>query len=159
MPDATFDVITASQCWLYFDRERASREVIRLLRPDGRLMTCHFCWLPLVDETTRLTEQLVLKFNPNWTGGGFDGNVPRELPWAKPYFEVDDFFVFDAQVPFTRESWRGRFRACRGIGASLPAEEVAAFDHELAALLETILPPQFSVVHRIDCHILRPRDG
>lgn len=152
---SSFDVVTASQCWLYFDKERACREVIRLLRPGGRLMTCHFCWLPLVDETTRLTEQLVLKFNPNWTGGGFDGNVPRELRWAKPYFVDDGFFVFDADIPFTRESWRGRFRACRGVGASLSPEEVAAFDAELAALLEEIVPPAFTVVHRIDCHILR----
>jgi SAM-dependent methyltransferase len=157
LSDATFDVVTASQCWPYFDRDRVCREVIRLLRPGGRLMTCHLCWLPLVDDTTRRTEALVLKYNPQWTGGGFDGNVPRELPSLKPAFDVDDFFVFDAAIPFTRESWRGRFRACRGVGASLTAEEIAAFDRELATLLEEIVPPEFTVVHRIDCHILRPR--
>ena len=156
LPGSSFDIITASQCWLYFDRERACREVLRLLRPGGRLMTCHLCWLPLLDETTRLTEQLVLKYNPQWTGGGYEGNIPRELPWMKPAFDVDDFFIFDAAIPFTRESWRGRFRACRGVGASLSPDEIAAFDAELAALLDEIVPPEFTIVHRIDCHILRP---
>lgn len=157
LPDASFDVVTASQCWLYFDKQLACREVIRLLRPLGRLMTCHLCWLPLIDETTRRTEELVLKYNPAWTGAGYDGHVPREHPWMKPSFEVVDYFVFDAEIPFTRESWRGRFRACRGVGASLSPVEVAAFDRELAGLLEQIVPLQFQVPHRIDCHILRPR--
>ena len=75
----------------------------------------------------------------------------------KPWFDVVDFFVFDAEIPFTRESWRGRFRACRGVGAGLTAEEVAAFDREHAELLEATVPPSFTVRHRIDCHILRPR--
>jgi SAM-dependent methyltransferase len=153
----SFDVITASQCWLYFDQKQACAEVIRLLRPGGRLTTCHLCWLPLVDETTRLTEELVRKYSPQWTGGGFDGHVPREQPWMKPSFEVVDFFVFDAAIPFTHDSWRGRFRACRGIGAALEPEAVTAFDQELAKLLEEITPPNFTVVHRIDCHILLPR--
>ena len=154
---ASFDVVTASQCWLYFDQPRACREVIRLLRPEGRLLTCHLCWLPLVDELTRQTEELVLKYNPHWSGGGFDGQVPRERPWMTPSFEVVDFFVFDAEMRFTRASWRGRIRACRGVGASLPPDEVSAFDQELAKLLERTVPPSFTVPHRIDCHILRPR--
>lgn len=154
---ARFDVVTASQCWLYFDPTKACPEVIRLLRPKGRFTTCHLCWLPLVDETTRKTEELVLKYNPQWTGGGFDGHVPRERPGLKPWFDVIDYFVFDAEMPFTRESWRGRYRACRGVGASLSPEEIAAFDEELAAMLDQSVPPSFTVVHRIDCHIMRPR--
>jgi SAM-dependent methyltransferase len=156
---AQFDVVTASQCWLYFDQARACREVIRLLRPGGRFVTCHLCWMPTVDETTRKTEAIVLKYNPQWTGAGYDGQVPRERPSLKPWFDVIDFFVFDADIPFTRESWRGRYRACRGVGASLSPEEIQAFDDELAAMLEQDVPPAFTVVHRIDCHIMLPRDG
>jgi hypothetical protein len=59
-------------------------------------------------------------------------------------------------LPFTRASWRGRFRACRGVGASMADDEVAAFDAEHARLLEQSVPAQFTVLHRIDCHIFRP---
>jgi SAM-dependent methyltransferase len=158
LPDASFDVVTASQCWLYFDHEKASREATRLLRPDGRLITCHLCWLPREDEIARRSEELVLKYNPQWTGGGFSGEVSRRWPKMEQFFDVVDFFVFDANIPFTHESWRGRFRACRGIGASLSPQEIAAFDREHAELLARTLEPSFTVLHRVDCHILRPSD-
>jgi SAM-dependent methyltransferase len=154
---ASFDVVTASQCWLYFDHAKASCEVTRLLRPEGRLVTCHLCWLPGEDDIARRSEELVLKYNPQWTGAGFSGEVSRRWPKMEPFFEVVDFFVFDARIPFTRESWRGRFRACRGVGASLTPEEVAAFDRDHAALLERTVGRSFAVLHRIDCHMLQPR--
>jgi hypothetical protein len=113
--------------------------------------------LPREDATARRSEELVLKYNPQWTGGGFSGDVSREWPKMERYFDVIDFFVFDEPIPFTHESWRGRFRACRGIGASLSPREVAAFDREHAELLARTLEPSFTVLHRIDCHILRPR--
>lgn len=53
----------------------------------------------------------------------------------------------DLDVPFTRESWNGRIKACRGIGASLPPEEIAAWEAEHLQLLERIAPESFSVRH------------
>jgi SAM-dependent methyltransferase len=157
LPGASFDVVTASQCWRYFDHEQASREVTRLLRAAGQLVTCHFCWLPDEDEIARRSEELVLKYNPQWTGGGFSGEVSRHWPRMERFFEVVDFFVFDALIPFTHASWRGRFRACRGVGASLSPQEVADFDREHAELLARTVAMSFTVLHRIDCHLLRPR--
>ena len=37
-------------------------------------------------------------------------------------------FHYDEPIPFSRESWRGRIRACRGVGASPPEAEVLRFD-------------------------------
>ena len=37
---------------------------------------------------------------------------------ANGLFEVENSFIYDAPVTFTRESWHGRMRTCRGIGAS-----------------------------------------
>ena len=67
-------------------------------------------------------------------------------------------FYYDEAIAFTRESWRGRFRALRGIGASLPDEEVRAFDREHAKLLEEIAEPDFTVLHRIDAHVFEFAD-
>jgi SAM-dependent methyltransferase len=157
LADASIDALTASQCWRYFDHEEASREATRLLGPEGQLVTCHLCWLPREDELARRSEELVLKYNPQWTGGGYSGEITRSWPKMERFFDVVDFFVFDARIPFTHESWRGRFRACRGVGASLTVEEIAAFDREHAELLARTTAASFSVFHRIDCHILRPR--
>ena len=66
--------------------------------------------------------------------------------------------TFDESIPFTRESWRGRIRACRGVGATLDAEQVAAFDGEHEALLSRVTDDTFQVLHRIDAHVLRPSE-
>ena len=47
------------------------------------------------------------------------GRIAAEPAWAAGRASVAAMFWFDADVPFTRESWRGRMRACRGVGASL----------------------------------------
>jgi len=65
-------------------------------------------------------------------------------------------FFYDEPIAFTRSSWRGRIRACRGIGATLSREEVQRFDAEHAQLLEQSVPESFSLLHRIDCHVFEP---
>ena len=154
--DASFDVVTASQCWLYFDAERALAEVRRVLKPGGVLVTTHFSWLSAADAIARASEQLVLQFNPDWKGAHWEGKVPSVPPWSTGRAAVQAMFWFDEAVPFTAESWCGRMRACRGVGATLSAAEVAAFDAEHRRLLAHIAPPQFTVLHRIDAHLFRP---
>ncbi len=158
-PDRSFDLVTASQCWLYFDKERVVPEVLRLLAPGGRLLTCHQCWLPRRDVVACTTEELVLKFNPDWSAADYAGDVPPMPDWALRRFELVAMFWYDERLPYSRESWRGRIRACRGVGATLPPEAVAAFDAQLASLLEVITEgEEFDVLHRIDAHLLRPPD-
>lgn len=152
LPDASVDVVTASQSWLYFDAARTISEVKRVLRPGGRLVTCHFCWLPS-DPIASASEQLVLKHNPDWTGANWTGLIPQVPKWSVGHFHVDGMFVFDADIPFTTESWRGRIRACRGVGATLDSQQVQNFDREHLATLEHITGECFSVKHRIDAHI------
>lgn len=51
------------------------------------------------------------------------------------------------KVPFTRESWNGRIKACRGIGASLTDNEILMWEREHRDLLENIAPAEFDVLH------------
>lgn len=148
----TFDAVTANQCWLYFDKAKTIAEVRRLLKPGGILCTSHFSWLPRQDEVARKTEELVLKHNPQWTAFNFSGEIPVFPQWAQKDFNVKSFFYYDHPVAFTHESWRGRMRACRGVGAGLNAEEVRRFDEDLAEKLKQWVPEQFTVLHRIDAH-------
>lgn len=74
-------------------------------------------WLPYEDKIAVTSEELVLKYNPKWSG---KGDVRREnyIPEAySGYFRKLSAEVFDIKVHFTRKSWNGRMKACRGIGA------------------------------------------
>ena len=156
--EASFDVVSANQCWLYFDLAGVIPEVRRVLAPGGRLVTSHFTYLPRLSPIAQASERLVLEYNPDWSGVDWDGRVPAHPRWSRDAFHVRAFFVYDEAIPFGRDSWRGRMRALRGIGASLREERVGAFDREHAVLLEKIAPPEFTVVHRIDAHFFEFRE-
>ncbi len=139
LPDESFDVVSAGQCWHWFDRPRAAQEVKRLLKPGGRVLIAHLDWLPLPGNVVDRTERLIQTYNPKWYErfGNKNGSYPdwfRDLRGAG--FEDVTSFSFDINVPYTAEAWRGRIRASAGVGGSLSAEEVVRFDSELKHLLE-----------------------
>jgi hypothetical protein len=104
-------------------------------------------WLPNEDPIAGKSEELVLRYSPNWTGAG-ETRHPIWIPdVAYDYFEMEEHEEYDLMVPFTRESWHGRMRACRGVGASLTENELARWDEEHRNLLDTIAPEQFEVLH------------
>lgn len=154
--EGRFDVVTANQCWLYFDPARTIPEVCRVLKPGGHLVVSYFNFLPRKDPIVNASEKLVLEYNPDWTGADWDGRVSPCPEWARGIFDLTGFFAYTEQVPFTRESWRGRMRALRGIAASLSPEQVASFDRELGQQLENMTEPRFGIWHSIHAHILKP---
>ncbi len=154
--DKEFDIITANQCWLYFDLPQTIREVKRLLTQDGHLMVSHFSWLPRKDEIARRSEKLILKYNPQWSAADYSGKIPAFPKWAEGHFRLKAMFYYDEKIPFTIESWRGRIRACRAIGAALSQEEVESFDRAHEKLLRETVTEDFTVLHRIDAHIFEP---
>ena len=156
---ASFDVVTACQCFTYFDHARLAPSLHALLKDGGRFAVLYMAWLPAEDAVAAQSERLVLRYNPAWTGGG-ETRRPIEIPAAyDPFFTVEARALFDLDVPFTRESWNGRIKACRGIGASLPPQDVARFEREHQALLEHIAPAQFTVKHYAAAAVLQKRAG
>jgi hypothetical protein len=102
----------------------------------GRIVVAHFDWIPLPGNVVDATEQLIMRHNPLWRMAGGTGIHPGSLAdVAIAGFTGIETFSFDVGVPYTHEGWRGRIRASAGVAASLPAEKVAQFDAELAALL------------------------
>ncbi len=151
LPDAFCDVVTAGQCWHWFDRPRAAAEVRRILKPGGHLIIAHFDWIPLPGNIVDATEKLIEEHNPDWKSGGGTGMHSAWLTDLGEAGFVDlQTFSFDIQVPYTAEDWRGRIRASAGVGASLSAEAVARFDGDLSQVLRERFPgPNLQVPHRV----------
>ena len=146
-PDSSLDVITACQCFWYFDHEQIMPEFFHMLKPDGRILVLYMAWLPFEDEVAGASEKLVLKYSPQWSGAG-ETIHPILIPDCyHEKFELVYHEEYPLQVHFTRESWNGRMKACRGIGASLAEEEIAAWEQEHIKLLDQIAPAEFDVLH------------
>lgn len=146
-PKHTFDVITACQCFWYFNHKKVMPNLARMLKPDGRLLILYMAWLPFKDKIAEASEELVLKYSPNWSGAK-ETRKPIEIPdVVYDYFEMVEHEEYDIMVPFTRDSWHGRLRACRGVGASLSETELKLWDEEHRKLLEQVAPEQFEVLH------------
>ena len=154
-PDGSFDVITACQCFFYFDYDVVIPKLARLLKDGGKLVILFMAWVPSEDEIAKASEDLVLKYNPVWTGAGYE-RKPVFIPEiAKEYFDIVDTEEYDLPVPFTRESWNGRMKACRGVGASLTPDEISAWEKEHIEMLEKTAPVEFDVLHHAALAILK----
>lgn len=146
--DGMFDCITAVQCWQYMDPERAVPAFQRILKPGGRLAVVYMAWLPDENPVVHRSLETVRQFNPDWNG--YDRRLQYFTPsWCKENIRLAERKTLDAQLRFTREEWNGRMRACRGVGASLPPEQVDAFSRAHLGMLEETMPETFSVLHEI----------
>ena len=148
-PDNTFDVITACQCFYYFDKEDVIFKLAKMLKSGGKLLILYMAWLPLEDIIAEESEKLILKYNPRWSGAGKTRHPLYVSSYVHELFEVVHQEEFDVEVPFTRDTWNGRVKACRGVGASLTEEEVQAWEKEHLQLLNTITEEAFTIKHQV----------
>lgn len=149
--DERFDVVTAGQCWHWFDGDKTAQEAKRILVPNGHLIIAHFDWIPLADNVVAQTEALILKYNPKWHMGGGNGFYPQWLVhMVQAGFTNIETFSFDLDVVYTHEAWRGRIRASAGVGASLPEDEIISFDRDLKQILnKSFRDDPLYVPHRV----------
>lgn len=146
-PDEAFDVITACQCFWYFDHEKTNSNFFRMLKADGRLLILYMAWLPFEDKLAGESEKLVLKYNPEWTDSG-ENMHPIFIPDCyKENFEIVYREEYPLKVHFTQESWNGRMKTCRGIGAALTEQEISEWEQEHIKLLAEIAPEEFDILH------------
>jgi len=152
-PDKHFDAVTAVQCFLYFDKEKVLPVIHRILLDDGLFATVWMAWLPGESEIARKTENLILKYNPEWQGYGYI-RQPSDVPeWSEPYFRIRRIENYIEDIPFDATSWMGRIRACRGVAASMSPETIKRFQEEHGAMLSDMKAETFTIPHQDLIHI------
>lgn len=149
----SFDIVTAVQCFHYFNADAASNEIRRILKPKGLFCKIFMDWLPFQDPIIKEMEQLVLKYNPNWNGGGFDTFRYHYPDWAENKFTISIIRSYDVNLDFSKEAWLGRIKSCRGVGASLSPEKIKEFEQEYQNMLQKYHTPILSLKHQIHIEI------
>lgn len=148
-PENSFDVVTACQCIWYPDHRILAPKLAKILKPHGKFLILYMGWLPFEDKIAEKSEEIIHRFNPEWNGGG-DTVKPVWIPDEyKEMFDVTYEEQVRVSIPFTRESWHGRMRACRGVGASLSGEKLDNWNKEHMAMLQSEAPEEFEVMHYI----------
>ena len=157
-PRNSFDVVTAVQCFHYFDAEKAAEEIKRILNPDGLFCKIFMDWLPYEDEKIFEMEQLVLKYNPRWNGCGFKEYNFTFPNWANKRFKIETVHSYNAALSFSKEQWLGRIISCRGVGASLSESKIKEFENEYRGILSKYDEPLI-LKHQIHIEIYSMRNS
>lgn len=149
----SFDLVTAGQCWHWFDGRAALAEVRRVLRPGGVLAIAHYSYLAEHTPVARETEDLILEFNPSWPKAGETGVYPDQIDDViRGGLDFLEAFCYHHDEAFSHARWRGRMRTCSGVGsAGLTAAEVSRFDAALGRLLSGKYPDPMVIPHRVWC--------
>lgn len=150
----SFDSISICQCIWYLDPNILVDTLDKLLKDNGKVIITYMAWLPFEDEIAKKSEDLILKYNPNWTGC----NETRKYPYIPEQlltkFDIVKKDLFDADIPFTIDSWAGRIRACRGTGAALDPKTLEKFNNEHIKMLKENTNGNFTIKHFISYAIL-----
>jgi SAM-dependent methyltransferase len=158
LPDGAFDVVSAGQCWHWFDRPAAAREVARLLTDGGSVVIAHFDWLALPGNAVEATQEIILRYTPPgdpshgpWQFAHGTGVYPQWLTdLQEAGFAGIETFSFDVQVPYSHEAWVGRIRASGPIAGTLEEAGVEACSRELTAMLTARFPEDpLTIPHRV----------
>jgi SAM-dependent methyltransferase len=151
LPSGEFDVVSAGQCWHWFDRPAAAREVARLLVVGGAVVIAHFDWLPIAGNVVAATEEIILRYTPTWPFANRAGLYPQWLTDIQPAGFTDiETFSFDVVVPYHHDAWIGRVRASAPVAGTLDPERVESCSQDLSAMLRSRFPEEpLAVPHRV----------
>jgi len=158
-PDSFFDIAFAGQCWHWFNAARAMAEIKRILKPGGYLVVCAFCYLPKRSAVAKRTEDLILKYNPQWQLSGWDGLFPQQVDQlvVDGGFDLTEQFCYDHMQNFSHSEWISRISTCNGVGSgNLSQDQLNSFFIDLKDMLLKEFPEEpMGIWHRIFAVVVR----
>jgi ubiquinone/menaquinone biosynthesis C-methylase UbiE len=151
METASYDVVTAAQCWHWFPSLTVASEVRRVLRPMGHIAIVHFDPVPIPGNLFETTERILDQFHSDlkpWRTLG--GSVGIYRDWLRDLqvagFENIRSMSMDHDVSYERNQWEDRLRGSV-IAAQLSSEKFASFLASLQAGTADLTWPQV-IPHR-----------
>lgn len=159
LPDKSVDFVTVGTAWHWFDKDATYKEVHRILKPGGYLIIFNYVYLTRHSKLAHDTDDLILKYYPQWKMSHFDGNFPQYMDplILEGKFSDVEQFVYDYDQPFTHEAWLGRIQTCNGVGSgAISGPTLVEFNSELMRLMQEKYSVQpVHIRHRAWCLVAR----
>ena len=151
-PPTSIGIPREKTAWHWFDRVKAGQEVLRLLRPGGRLVISVLEWHGLPGNVLDRTSQLIRQYRP--ANAISNSSVLRYPDWTTELVQAGytdwDLSSYVTSITYSHDQWRGRVRASQAVGPSMDAETVQRFDNEVEKMLRQEFPTNpMAVPHRI----------
>jgi SAM-dependent methyltransferase len=93
-----FDIISCGQSWRYFDHQRMLPVVKTWRKPGGKLVLTSLCWLPRKDPIAQASEQLILRYNPQWSAADFPGSRTIQHAWSTRDFRLVTYHAYEEGI-------------------------------------------------------------
>lgn len=154
LEDNSVDLVSAGQCWHWFDHHRVLAEVRRVLKPEGNLLVAYMDWIGKAGNPVDQMYQLKPKYVPEekdhqkkWPLG-FYPKAPEDL--SMKGFNLEAAQAWEEEIPYSKEAWIGRLKAYNGLGGRLEAKGLERFLEEYRQVaLDPISQDRLSIPHSL----------
>ncbi|WP_462412787.1 class I SAM-dependent methyltransferase [Neobacillus sp. Marseille-QA0830] len=120
LKDSEFDIVTAMRAWHWFDREKAMKEVKRILKPNGKLIVIDSGFLTGPDVVRKTLAVVSQHVSGGLKPAGSKAEAKQRIngfpvewfaEWQENGFELRDFYKLNYSVRFTKQEWVDRVRS------------------------------------------------
>ena len=63
-------------------------KLYRMLKPGGKLLVLYMAWLPYEDKIAQKSEEIVLKYSPEWSGAGASLSKEELKEWESEHLKM-----------------------------------------------------------------------
>lgn len=162
--DSQYDIVTVMRAWHWFDREKAIREMKRILKKNGTMIVIDSGFLsgaPVVETTYKVLHTFVdsglkpagSKAESRQRINGFP--VEWFAEWQAAGLEVRDFYKLKYSVEFTKNEWVERVESISWLAGLDEARRKLALNELSSSLKEE---ESFTIPHECNVCILRLAD-
>lgn len=163
-----YDIVIVLRAWHWFRRDKALKEIERIIKPEGYLIVMDSGFTPS-EKVVKKSMKIIRKHSPDEelrpAGSKADSeqminSFPVEWfeEWKKKKFDMTEMFKIDYSMKFSNEQWIGRLKTVSLLAYMDAAEQSKALDKVMAYLDENFEKKKLKIPHRLTAVILQNKN-
>lgn len=165
LQDDTYDYVIVMRAWHWFESDKATKEIRRILKPDGVLIVADIGF-KVANKMMKDSMKIVKKNSKNnelKPAGSKEDSIqmingfPVEWfsDWHHEKLDLEEFFKYEYKVKFTDQEWLGRLQTSSWL-VSFKKKQMEKAMEDIGKLLDTLDDEKkHKVPHVLNVAILR----